>query len=343
MTSSVKFSVLDLCPVSQGSTAGDALRESLKLAELADTAGYHRYWLAEHHSMGAIASSSPEILIGQMARITKHLRVGSGGIMLPNHASLRVAENFRTLEALFPGRIDLGLGRAPGTSGRTAVALRRQTSAYSADDFPEQLEELMGFLTDSFPEGHPYRGIHAMPLDVKMPEIWLLGSSDYSARLAGELGLPFSFAHHFSPAPALPMFNLYREHFRPSVYLSRPHAMVGINVIMAETDEEADRLASSGDLGFLRLRTQGSFDALPTVEEALAYRYSPPERMQVMDHRSRMFVGSPATVKARLTPFLEQLGVQEVIVSTLVHNPEARRQSYRLLAETMNLTPRSVS
>jgi luciferase family oxidoreductase group 1 len=339
----VEFSVLDLCPVGVGQTATEALDNSLKLSVAADELGYKRYWLAEHHGMGAIASSSPEIMIGQVARATKHLRVGSGGIMLPNHPSLRVAENFRTLEALFPGRIDLGLGRAPGTNGRTAVALRRDAASLSPDAFPEQLAELEAFLLDQFPAGHPYVTVKAMPQGVGSPEIWLLGSSDFSARLAAELGYPFSFAHHFSELPAELVFRLYRESFMPSVQLPKPHAMVGINVICAETDEEADRLTSSFDLGFLRMRQTGRFDPLPTVEEALATKYSSQERYEIDQHRRKVFVGSPATVRAQLLPFLEKLQVQEAMVSTMVHNPEARRRSYRLLAQALGIPAPSQS
>jgi len=333
----IQFSVLDLCPVGTGQTAGEALANSIKLAELADSLGFKRYWFAEHHAMGAIASSSPEIMISQVARATKNLRVGSGGIMLPNHPSLRVAENFRTLEALFPGRIDLGLGRAPGTNGRTAVALRRNHSAHSGEDFPEQLAELDAFLHDSFPRDHAYASVHAMPMGVGQPEIWLLGSSDYSARLAAEEGRPFSFAAHFSEMPAELILRLYRESFMPSFDLKEPHAMVGLNVICADTDEEAERLASSYDLGFLRLRQTGRFDPLPSVEEALATKFTAQERYELDNHRRRLFVGSPATVRAKLLPYLETLGVQEAIVSSMIHDPVARRHSYELLAGALGM------
>lgn len=335
--SSVKFSVLDLCPVGTGQHAGEALENSLRLSQLADGLGYKRYWFAEHHGMGAIASSSPEIMISQVARATKKLRVGSGGIMLPNHPSLRVAENFRTLEALFPGRIDLGLGRAPGTNGRTAVALRRDSASLAPDAFPEQLAELEAFLHDAFPSGHPYATVRAMPQGVSSPEIWLLGSSDFSARLAAESGYPFSFAHHFSELPAELVFRLYRETFVPSPQLPAPYAMVGINVICAETDEAADRLARSFDLGFLRMRQTGRFDPLPSVEEALATEFSAQERYEIDMHRRKVFVGSPETVRAQLAPFLANLRVQEAMVSTLVHNPEARRRSYELVAGAMGI------
>ena len=330
----IPFSVLDLCPVGEGFSAGAALQDSLKLARLVDELGYKRYWLAEHHGMGAIASSSPEILISQAARETKRIRVGSGGIMLPNHPSLRVAENFRTLEALFPGRIDLGLGRAPGTNGRTAVALRRQSSAHSADEFPEQLLELEAFLKDSFPDGHPYQQVKAMPQNVPMPEIWLLGSSDYSAQLAAHRGMPFSFASHFSELPAKPVLELYRHFFKPSEYLAKPHAMVAVNVICAETDKQADRLAASNDLGFLRFRQSGHFDPIPTVERALATEFSPQELLGIQEHRKKLFIGSPTTIKAQLEPFLEACGADEVMVSTMIHDPEARRNSFRLLAQS---------
>ena len=230
---SVPLSVLDLAPVPDGGNAGDALRATIDLARHAERLGFRRFWVAEHHNMPGIASSAPPVLIGHIADATTTLRVGSGGVMLPNHASLVVAEQFGMLEALHPGRIDLGIGRAPGTDQVTAAALRRSPEALSADDFPDQLMDLLGYFTGRWPEGHPFAQITAVPGRGHQPAMWLLGSSGYSAQVAGLLGLPFAFAHHFSPANTLPALALYRQHFRPSEALDRPYAMVATAVVCA--------------------------------------------------------------------------------------------------------------
>src|SRR5947209_4433885 len=223
----VPFSVLDLAPVPAGASAGTALRNSIELARRVEQLGYTRYWVAEHHNMPGIASSAPAVLIGHIAQATRHIRVGSGGVMLPNHAPLVVAEQFGMLEAFHPGRIDLGIGRAPGTDQLTASALRR-TPEISADGFPQDLGELIAFFHGTFPEHHPYARITAVPARDNVPELWLLGSSGYSAQVAGMLGLPFSFAHHFSAANTLPAIALYRRYFRPSAYLQEPYVMVAV-------------------------------------------------------------------------------------------------------------------
>ena len=261
------LSVLDLAPVGEGSTPTQALRSSLVLAAEAERLGYRRYWVAEHHNMPGIASSSPPVLLAHAAGVTETIRLGSGGVMLPNHASLVVAEQFGMLEALHPGRIDLGIGRAPGTDQLTARALRRSPGAPAVDDFPEQLVELMGYFSGEFPEGHPYARITAVPGLGHRPELWLLGSSDYSAQAAGVLGLPFSFAHHFAAANTEPAVRAYRAAFRPSADLDAPYVMLGVSVVCAETVEEARWLAGSGALAFLRLRS-GRPGRYPTPEEA---------------------------------------------------------------------------
>ena len=237
-----------------GGNPGDALRATIELARRAERLGFRRFWVAEHHNMPGIASSAPAVLIGHIADATRAIRVGSGGVMLPNHVSLVVAEQFGTLEALHPGRIDLGIGRAPGTDQVTAAALRRSPEALSADDFPDQLVDLLSFFTGRWPEDHPFSRITAVPGLGHQPALWLLGSSGYSAQVAGLFGLPFAFAHHFSPANTLPALALYRSHFRPSETLDRPHAMVAAAVVCADTDERARWLAGSGALSFLRLR-----------------------------------------------------------------------------------------
>ncbi len=292
------LSILDLVPVGTGSNATQALKNTFELARLADRLGYTRYWFAEHHNMPGVASAAPEILIGAVARETTHLRVGSGGVMLPNHAPLKVVEWFRTLEALYPGRIDLGLGRAPGTDQLTALALRRSREALRADDFTEQLAEMLAFDNASFPETHPFRAIQAVPVGVSLPPIWLLGSSDYSAQVAAAMGMGFAFARHINPDGAEEAIQLYRERFTPSEHLSAPHAILTVSAICADTAARADELASSSDLSFLRLRT-GRPGLLPSVEEALSYPYTDPERAQLLAGRARHVLGDPAMVRAR--------------------------------------------
>src|SRR5215471_1342871 len=252
---SIPLSVLDLSPIAAGSKDSEALTNTLDLARTVDRLGYTRYWLAEHHSIPSVASTAPEIMIGHVASVTDRLRVGSGGIMLPNHSPLRIAEEFRVLEALHPGRIDLGIGRAPGTDMLTALALRRSKERLSVNDFPEQLAELIGFGTGRFPEKSPFASIQALPADVNLPPIWILGSSEDGARLAAEMGFPFAHAHHFSPDYTVPAMRLYRHRFKPSVWLKEPKSIVTTSVVCAESDEEAERLAASLELSWVRLRT----------------------------------------------------------------------------------------
>src|SRR3954468_18752589 len=292
----VPLSVLDLAPVSSGSTPRAALQATVELAQEAERLGYTRFWVAEHHNMPGIASSAPAVLIARLADATTTLRVGSGGVMLPNHPPLVVAEQFGMLENLHPGRIDLGLGRAPGTDPATAAALRRSVDALSADDFPEQLGELVSFFTDSFPEGHPYASMSAVPRPPSMPAIWLLGSSGYSAQVAGLLGLPFAFAHHFSAANTIPALDLYRKRFRPSEVLAEPYAMVAASVLVAETDERARELAMPSGLSFVRLR-QGRPGPLPNPQEAAEYPYTAVDRQVLEDRFSTSILGSPSTVR----------------------------------------------
>jgi luciferase family oxidoreductase group 1 len=325
------LSVLDLSPVSAGSSGAQALRNSLDLAKLADRLGYTRYWVAEHHNMPAIASSAPDIMIGQIAAVTSRIRVGSGGVMLPNHAPLTVAERFKVLEALFPDRIDLGLGRAPGTDQVTSYALRRRQGISEEDDFLDRFSELMALETRQFPEGHPFSKVHAMPADVKLPPIFLLGSSDYSAQLAGQIGAAFAFAHHFATFPADEAMRIYRASFRPSASHQTPYAILGTHVVCADTDAEADRLTSTVDLNFVR-RAKGEYLPLASPEEALAYDYSPADRARMAQNRTKLSVGSPATVKARLEPLIAATQADEVMVTTMIYDHEARKRSYELIA-----------
>ena len=330
------LSVLDLSPITTGHSGATALRNSLDLAQLADRLGYTRYWVAEHHNLPSVASSAPDIMIGQIAALTRRMRVGSGGVMLPNHAPLMVAERFKVLEALFPGRIDLGLGRAPGTDPLTSVALRRRQDMRDEDDFLERFQELMLIETRGFPEGHPFRNVRAMPADVPLPPIYLLGSSGYSAELAAAIGAGFSFAHHFSTHDAVDAMTSYRAHFKPSPALPRPHAILAVAAVAADTDAEAERLAATIDLNFVR-RQKGEYLPLASPEEALAYDYAPIDRERIRQGRERLFVGAPKTILARLLPFVAATHADEVMITTMIYDHAARRHSYELMAQAFGL------
>jgi len=334
----VPFSILDLSPVASGSSGADALRNSLDLARLADRLGYMRYWVAEHHNLPSIASSAPDIMIGQIAAATQHMRVGSGGVMLPNHAPLMVAERFKVLEALFPGRIDLGLGRAPGTDPVTSYALRRRQDGAADDDFLQRFQELILFESSAFPEGHPFRTVRAMPQDVPLPPIWLLGSSGYSAQLAGMIGAGFSFAHHFADYDAVSAMLSYREAFKPSPARAAPYAILACAVVCADSDAQAQWLAATVDLNFVR-RRRGEYLPLASPAEAEAFPYSAAERALIARNRERLFVGDKAAVLARLEPFIAATKADEVMVTTMIYDHEARRHSYELLADAFGLHP----
>ena len=335
----IPLSILDLSPVSAGSSAAQALRNTLDLARLADTLGFTRYWVAEHHNLPSIASASPDIMIGQIAAITKNMRVGAGGVMLPNHAPLMVAERYKLLEALFPGRIDLGLGRAPGTDPATSYALRRRQGISEDDDFLERFQELMLLETRAFPKGHPFHNVHAMPADVKLPPIFLLGSSDYSAQLAGHIGAAFSFAHHFATFDAMEAMKLYRDSFRPSLSHDKPYAILATHVVCADTDAQAERLAATVDLNFVR-RAKGEYKELASPEDALAYDYTPADRARIAQNRERLAVGAAAAVLAKLKPLLASTKADELMVTSMLFGHEARKRSYELLARAFGLDAR---
>lgn len=324
----IPLSILDLAPVASGTTASEAIRRTVDLARLGERLGYVRIWFAEHHGMPSVASAAPEILIGHIAAATRTIRVGAGGIMLPNHTALKVAEVFRTLAALYPDRIDLGLGRAPGSDQMASRALE----ASDGHDFPDQLAELLAFCGQtSFPSHHPYRKVLAIPDDTPLPPIWILGSSGASAKLAGSAGMGYSFASHFSPTPAGPAFNAYTDHFKPSAQFPRSHTILGVAAVCAETDEEADHLATTMDLAWLRIR-RGEFLPLPSPEEAQAYPYTDFERAAVREHRNRTVIGSPATVKTAIENLVRDSGADEVMVVTNLYGHAERLRSYELLA-----------
>ena len=331
----VPLSILDLSPVSAGSTAAQALRNSLDLARLADGLAFKRYWVAEHHNLPAIASSAPDIMIGQIAAVTKNMRVGSGGVMLPNHAPLMVAERFKVLEALYPGRIDLGLGRAPGTDPATSYALRRRQGISEENDFLDRFNELMLLETRGFPAGHPFHNVRAMPSDVPLPPIYLLGSSDYSAQLAGQIGAAFSFAHHFATFDAAEAMRLYRDNFKPSPSHDKPYAILATHVVCADTDEEAERLAATVDLNIVR-RAKGEYLPLASPEDAANYDYTPVDRARIAQNRTRLAVGSPRTVKTRLIPLIETTRADELMVTAMLFDHSARKRSYELLAKAFS-------
>jgi luciferase family oxidoreductase group 1 len=323
------ISVLDLAPVGQGSTPASALATSTELARLAERVGYHRLWVAEHHNMPGIASSSPAVLIAHLAASTSTLRIGAGGVMLPNHASLVIAEQFGMLEALHPGRIDLGLGRAPGTDPVTAAALRRKPMT-GADEFPEQLRDLLAFFDGTHPQ------ITAVPGRGYKPAMWMLGSSDFSAQVAGMLGLPFSFAHHFASQNTMAALAVYRTAFQPSDDLAEPYAMIGVPVICADTSERARWLSGPSSLSFVRMR-QGRPQPLPTPEEAAEYVFTPSERELLRHWTAPLIVGGPAEARRGLEELAARTGVDELMVTTMVPGHEDRLRSYELVAEACDL------
>ncbi|OLN22025.1 luciferase [Domibacillus antri] len=324
---SIKYSVLDLSPITAGGTPSDSFRNTADLAQHAEKWGYNRYWLAEHHNMPGIASSATAVVIGHVAAATKTIRVGSGGIMLPNHSPLVIAEQFGTLEFLFPGRIDLGLGRAPGTDQVTMRALRRDSRS-DGHDFPDQLAELCAY----FELGRkPVRAIPGEGLNVP---IWLLGSSGFSAQLAGQLGLPFSFASHFSPDNTLPALSLYRRHFQPSDVLDKPYAMLGVNIIAADTDEEAQHLATSMQQHSLNLIRNNPIPLQPPVDN-MDKLWNEFEKATLQQKFSMAIIGSPETVKHKLDAFIQETEADEIMVNAQIFDHEARLHSFEIVADLL--------
>ena len=330
MTCMTPLSVLDLSPVPEGSDAGQALRNSTELARYAERWGYRRYWMAEHHNMAGIASAAPAVALAHVAAATSTIRVGAGGIMLPNHAPLVIAEQFGTLAALHPGRIDLGVGRAPGSDQFTARALRR-TLAGDVDQFPQDVLELMGYFAPS----QPGQAVRATPGEGLQVPVWILGSSLYGAQLAAALGLPYAFASHFAPDAMMQALEVYRSRFRPSGRLDRPYAMLGLSVVAADTDAEARRLATSQQQAFARLRS-GRPGKLPPPVDDIDAAITPMERATVDHALSCAVVGGPQTVRAGLQAFVAATGADELMVTAQIFDPAARLRSYEIAAEAVD-------
>lgn len=333
MTSrSIPLNVLDLASRPAGGTNADAVAGTIRLAQTAERLGYDRFWVAEHHGMPAIASSAPAVLIAGVAGATERIRVGSGGVMLPNHAPLVVAEQFGTLRALYGDRIDLGIGRAPGTDGATAAALRRSQEGLGADDFPQQLLDLFGFFYGGMSDANPLHGITAVPGLGDAPQVWLLGSSGYSAQVAAALGLPFAFAHHFAGENTEAALDLYRSKFEPSDTLAEPHTMIAVNVISDEDPQTVRALSLPGQLSFLRMR-RGLKPEPVSIEEALAYEFSPLEEEFIASRNARQAVGTPDEVKSRLESLLASTGTDELMVSSGAATVEGRIRSLEIVRE----------
>lgn len=343
----VRFGVLDQSPIRKGGTAAQAIFETIELAKAAEVLGYSRYWLAEHHNTRAYAGTCPEVLIGRVASETSRIRVGSGGVLLSHYSPLKVAEQFRMLETLYPGRIDLGLGRAPGGDGRTAAALQAGPQAYGIDAYPQQVDLLRRYLEDAagyegFDADHPYHGIHAVPMGQGLPEMWLLGSGVHSAVYAGAFGLGFTYAHFISSEDGggghtgPEIIETYTEGFRPGLHLEAPRPSVAVSVICAPTDEQAQFVAASRNLWVMKL-LGGEHTAFVSPEDALSYPYSEPQRKLLNSIAGRSITGSPETVHARLTDIMERYHAEELIILTLTYSFEDRLTSYRLIADAFGL------
>lgn len=332
------LSVLDLTPIESGSSSAVALRNSVELAQTAERLGYTRFWFAEHHNSLGLASGSPEVMVAHVANQTTTLRVGTGGVMLPNHAPLRIAEVFHLLEALHPGRIDLGLGRAPGTDTLTAFALRRSEEAIRTDQYSGLLAELLALDTHTFPEGHPFEAIKVTPADVSLPPIWLLGSSDYSAQLAAQVGMGFSFAAHINGPVAVPAMLTYRQQFTPSAQWPEPHAILAVSVVVGETAEHAEELLQIVQIGYAALASGRPYQ-MPTLEEARRTVLSPLDRQRAQGMLRNVIVGDPSIVVERIREFAEQCHADEVMITTSLPNLTDRLRTVTSIAEQWGLEP----
>ncbi|MEV8214386.1 LLM class flavin-dependent oxidoreductase [Leifsonia sp. NPDC077715] len=332
MSTSIPLNVLDLASRPAGGTNADAVAGTVRLAQEAERLGYGRFWVAEHHGMPAIASSAPAVLIAGVAAATERIRVGSGGVMLPNHAPLVVAEQFGTLHALYGDRIDLGIGRAPGTDGATAMALRRSAEGLGVEDFPQQLLDLFGFFYGGMSDANPLHGITAVPGLGDAPQVWLLGSSGYSAQVAAALGLPFAFAHHFAGENTEAALDLYRSKFEPSDILSDPHTMIAVNVVSDEDPEIVRAQSLPGQLSFLRMR-RGLKPEPVSIQEALAYEFTPLEEEFIASRNARQAIGTPDEVKARLDALLASTQADELMISSGAASVEGRIRSLEIVRD----------
>lgn len=332
----LSISVLDLVPLVDGSTSVEALRDAGQLACAVERAGYTRLWYAEHHNMPGIASTTPEILIAHIGTMTKRIRLGAGGVMLPNHSPLKVAESYKLLEAMHPGRIDLGIGRAPGTDGLTALALRRSRAALGADDFLEQFGELLAWGSGKFPADHPFRAVRAIPDDTALPPIYILGSSDYGAKLAAQMGVAFAFAGHFSPDPPESAMQAYRNGFSLNGALSKPHAILALSVFCADTEAAAQRIASSMLLSVAKLRT-GRPGRMPSPEDAMAHVFTPDEQAIVTGFKKLQIVGTPEQVRRRIEEIAARTKADEVMIATHAYDVAERVRSYELVAQAFDM------
>ncbi len=326
----LKLSVLDQSPIASGSTAAEALQQSVELAQHCEALGYHRYWVAEHHGSKSFAGCSPEILVGRIAAATSHIRVGSGGVMLMHYSPLKVAENFSLLQTLFPDRIDLGIGRAPGSDGITAAALA-YGSQVGIDYFPAKVADLMAFLNGEETYTEALRQVHVTPRPKTPPELWMLGSSEQSALFAAHFGLPFSFAHFISPAIAAQVLNAYRDRYKPSAAFPEAQADLSVFVLTAESTSEAEDLALSRDLWRLRVE-RGEFGPIPSIEEARNYPYSAVEQSLIDERREHQILGTPAEVKRQLLELAMRCSVEELTIVSITHDFNKRKEVYRLLA-----------
>ena len=325
----IPISILDLCPITEGGSAEKSFQSTLELAQCAEALGYKRYWLGEHHGLPGVASSATAVLIAYLAGQTKHMLIGAGGVMLPNHSPMMVAETYATLATLYPGRIELGLGRAPGTDPRTVRALRRHFES-DADGFPDDVQELLAYFQ---PDSE--QSVRAVPgAGVDIP-VWILGSSLFGARLAARLGMPYAFASHFAPAMLMQALDVYRNEFQPSDYLAEPHVMVGYNVFAADTDEDAMLMASSAQQSFLNMR-KGKPSQLPTPKKNFYMNLGAMEKLVVEQTLGASAIGSPETVHQQLQEFVDKTKADELIVSTAVYYQDDRLRSYELLAKIMS-------
>lgn len=332
----IQLSILDLATIYNNETASRTLQHSTDLVRLADRLGYTRYWFAEHHNTKFQISSSPDLLAAHAAAHTKRIRIGSGGIMLPNHSPLKVVENFSLLESLHPGRIDLGIGRAPGTDGMTALALRRSREAVTTYDFPEQFAELLAFFTKGFPEEHPFSKITATAEEA-IPELFMLGSSDGGMQFAAEYGLGFAFAAHINPKLAIPMLRTYNERFKPSQFLAHPKGILALIVICAETEERAQQLALPAQLQWARWGTGNYKLPPPSLEEAISHSFSSAEQAVTQENEGRFVIGTSSSVKEQLEKLATDALVDEIMILNMIPDATARKESFRLLADAFDL------